>query len=67
MRLRRHAEVLPGTPPPAAAPLVAQVSRWGRLKDMTGVLAGFAEHVARAEPQGQRLRMVLNHMVLNAG
>jgi trehalose synthase len=27
------------------APLVAQVSRWDRLKDPLGVLAGFAEHV----------------------
>ena len=26
-------------------PLVAQVSRWDRLKDPVGVLAGFAEHV----------------------
>jgi trehalose synthase len=31
--------VAPGTP------LVVQVSRWDRLKDMDGVLAGFAEHV----------------------
>ena len=30
------------------APLVAQVSRWDRLKDPLGVMAGFAEHV-RAE------------------
>jgi trehalose synthase len=27
------------------APLVVQVSRWDRLKDMAGVLRGFAEHV----------------------
>jgi trehalose synthase len=32
-------------------PLVMQVSRWDRLKDPLGVLAGFAEHVhAREEP-----------------
>jgi trehalose synthase len=32
-------------------PLLAQVSRWDRLKDPLGVLAGFAEHVsAREEP-----------------
>jgi trehalose synthase len=31
------------------APLVAQVSRWDRLKDPIGVLTGFAEHVRSAE------------------
>ena len=30
-------------------PLVAQVSRWDRLKDPLGVLAGFAEHVDPAD------------------
>lgn len=32
-----------GPPPPAGAPLVVQVSRWDRLKDMAGVLRAFAE------------------------
>ena len=32
-------------PVPPGAPLVVQVSRWDRLKDMRGVMAGFAEHV----------------------
>ena len=32
-------------PPPADAPLVVQVSRWDRLKDMPGVLTGFVRHV----------------------
>jgi trehalose synthase len=31
---------------PAHARLVLQVSRWDRLKDMAGVLSGFADHVA---------------------
>jgi trehalose synthase len=31
---------------PAGARLVLQVSRWDRLKDMAGVLTGFADHVA---------------------
>jgi trehalose synthase len=35
--------VLEGPPPPPEAPLVVQVSRWDRLKDMAGVMAGFAE------------------------
>ncbi len=32
---------------PRAARLVLQVSRWDRLKDMSGVLTGFAEHLSR--------------------
>ncbi len=36
-----------GVLPPSDAPLVAQVSRWDRLKDPIGVVRGFAEHVAR--------------------
>jgi len=45
-RINRHADVLQtGPPPPADAPLVVQVSRWDRLKDMTGVMTAFAEHV----------------------
>lgn len=49
--VRRHAEVLSGSPPPPAdAPLVVQVSRWDRLKDMTGVLSAFADLVAPVHP-----------------
>jgi trehalose synthase len=33
-------------PPGPRAPLVLQVSRWDRLKDMAGVLEGFVEHVS---------------------
>jgi trehalose synthase len=36
------AEALPGPDDP----IVVQVSRWDRLKDMAGVMRGFAEHVA---------------------
>ena len=39
--------VLGGAGPLAPdAPLVVQVSRWDRLKDMVGVLRGFADHLA---------------------
>jgi trehalose synthase len=46
-------------PPPADAPLVVQISRWDRMKDMAGVLAGFAgrfdaslgAHLVLAGPQ----------------
>jgi trehalose synthase len=45
-RADRQADVLQlGPPPPADAPLVVQVSRWDRLKDMPGVITAFAEHV----------------------
>ncbi|GAA6524214.1 glycosyltransferase [Intrasporangium sp. DVR] len=44
--LRRHADLVSNAPPPITAPLVVQVSRWDRLKDMPGVLTGFAAHVA---------------------
>ena len=45
-RVEYHADILQtGPPPPADAPLVTQVSRWDRMKDMPGVMAGFAEHV----------------------
>lgn len=43
--IRRHDDVLPGgePPPPLQAPLVLQVSRWDRLKDMAGVMSGFVD------------------------
>jgi len=31
-------------------PVLVQVSRWDRLKDMAGVMEGFAEHTAPAGP-----------------
>jgi trehalose synthase len=40
------AEALPGP----HDPVVVQVSRWDRLKDMIGVMRGFAEHVAPKGP-----------------
>jgi trehalose synthase len=38
--------VVEGPPLPTGAPLVLQVSRWDRLKDMAGVLEAFAGHLA---------------------
>jgi trehalose synthase len=43
-RVDRAAEIDQDAPVPADAPLVAQVSRWDRLKDPSGVVRGFAEH-----------------------
>lgn len=49
--VRRHPEALAGAaPPPADAPLVIQVSRWDRLKDMAGVLSAFSDDVAPVRP-----------------
>jgi trehalose synthase len=45
-RVRRAAEVIrEGPAPKPDVPLVVQVSRWDRMKDMTGVLEAFVEHV----------------------
>jgi trehalose synthase len=41
-RLRFPASMVSDQPPPVAAPLVVQVSRWDRMKDMEGVMNGFA-------------------------
>jgi trehalose synthase len=44
--ITRRADVLQlGPPPPAGAPLVMQASRWDVMKDMAGVMEGFAAHV----------------------
>jgi trehalose synthase len=42
----RPAKIIGESRPASADPLVIQVSRWDRLKDMPGVMAGFADHVA---------------------
>jgi trehalose synthase len=45
-RINRRVDVLQtGPPPPPEAPVVVQVSRWDRMKDMPGVMNGFTEHV----------------------
>jgi len=47
-RVDRRAELLEDAPLAANDPVVAQVSRWDRLKDPLGVLQGFADHIAPA-------------------
>ncbi|HEU5404617.1 MAG TPA: glycosyltransferase [Gaiellaceae bacterium] len=45
-RIDRRVDVVQtGPPAPADVPLVVQISRWDRLKDMAGVMTGFVEHV----------------------
>jgi trehalose synthase len=45
-RIERGVDLVRTGPPPAPdVPLVVQVSRWDRLKDMTGVLEGFADYI----------------------
>jgi trehalose synthase len=43
---RRAQIVGEGDPPPLDAPVVVQVSRWDRLKDMQGLLEAFADELA---------------------
>jgi trehalose synthase len=53
-RVNRRAELTQDAPLPGDAPVIAQVSRWDRLKDPAGVLRCFAE----------RLRHPSAHLVL---
>jgi trehalose synthase len=48
-RVDRAADLDQDAPVPAGAPLIAQVSRWDRLKDPVGVLRCFAENVRHSE------------------
>jgi len=43
-RVRRRAQLVEGRPLRLDVPLLAQVSRWDRLKDPVGVLSAFAHH-----------------------
>lgn len=60
--VRRHADngglVLDGPPPPHDARLVLQVSRWDRLKDMAGIMTGFALLVADRPEDTSHLMLV---------
>jgi trehalose synthase len=54
--VRRHEGlILSGEPIPPDARVVTQVSRWDRLKDMTGVLTGFADAIDRLPPDAHLL------------
>jgi trehalose synthase len=45
-RINRRVDVVQtGPPAPSDAPLIVQISRWDRMKDMPGVMSGFVEHV----------------------
>jgi trehalose synthase len=46
----RAASVVGARLPGPGDPVVVQVSRWDRLKDMAGVMRGFADHAARTGP-----------------
>jgi trehalose synthase len=47
--------LLGGNPPPVDVPLVVQVSRWDRLKDMAGVMEGFVRGIASTDLAGAHL------------
>jgi trehalose synthase len=59
--LRSHrgsGDLLPdGDPPSLSVPLVVQVSRWDRLKDMSGVMEGFARAVGDDDLNGAHLML----------
>ena len=56
-RIDRRVDILQtGPPPPPDVPLVAQLSRWDRMKDMRGVMFAFADQIDRAE--GAHLALV---------
>jgi trehalose synthase len=45
-RINRRVDIVQTGPPvPADVPLVVQISRWDRMKDMAGVMRGFVQHV----------------------
>jgi trehalose synthase len=46
-----------GDPPPIDVPLVVQVSRWDRLKDMAGVMEGFVRAAASNDLAGAHLML----------
>ncbi|MBD3944166.1 glycosyltransferase [Nocardioides ganghwensis] len=48
--VHRPGLVVEGPPLPTDAPLVLQVSRWDRLKDMAGVMEAFAAHLDELPP-----------------
>lgn len=50
--------ILDAPPPPRNAPLVVQVSRWDRLKDMAGVMSGF-ERMVQEDPEGDSHLMLV--------
>eukprot|EP00698_Gefionella_okellyi_P010268 TRINITY_DN2655_c0_g1_i1.p1 TRINITY_DN2655_c0_g1~~TRINITY_DN2655_c0_g1_i1.p1 ORF type:complete len:484 (-),score=94.57 TRINITY_DN2655_c0_g1_i1:558-2009(-) len=57
--VKRVAKIVRDGPAPSSdCKLIVQVSRWDRLKDMRGVLTGYAEHVA-ATPEGLNSHLLL--------
>ena len=50
--------ILDGPPPARRVPLVVQVSRWDRLKDMAGVVSGF-ERMVQEDPGGDSHLMIV--------
>jgi trehalose synthase len=56
----RPAVIISEGRPRPGDPVLVQVSRWDRLKDMTGVMRGFADHVA---PRGDGYLMLVGPAV----
>ena len=52
-RVKRRVQMLGASAIDPSAPLVTQVSRWDALKDPSGVMAGFVDHVLPVVPDAQ--------------
>ncbi|MFC6285330.1 glycosyltransferase [Nocardioides sp. GCM10027113] len=62
---RRHDTVtLDGPGPPHDVPLVVQVSRWDRLKDMPGVMVGFVRAVTGLSEDDKDTALATAHLLL---
>lgn len=53
--LRRAEVIRSGGPPAWSVPLIVQVSRWDRMKDHIGLLAGFTELLEQGDDAGAEL------------
>ena len=60
----RPADVIGEGRPGPGDPVLVQVSRWDRLKDMAGVMRGFADHIA---PGGEGYLMLVGPSVKDVG
>lgn len=62
-RVESYCDIVRTGPPPAPdTPLIVQISRWDRMKDMSGVMSAFASHL----DSGRDIQLVLAGPVVTA-